>query len=209
MNHKSLTYTLEHRLRLNRKLSNGSIFKSLVLAIGLLGLCAPNQSEASQRASVPTNKTQFKTIVASPCEKWVSKKELLTCALYHESRSEFIKTKFRAPLAIGFVILNRSYYRNRTIKQVITRESQFSWYNSKQTRKVVLENKIDLDSWRAAKKIADVVLKIETFPRGVQEYLDPTKGADHFYHQSIDAPSWSKKMDLKANIGHFKFLKDS
>ena len=83
MNHKSLTYTLEHRLRLSRKLSNNSIFNSLILVIGLLGLCAPNQSEAATRAKTQTNK--YKEHVVSQCSKKTPTKELLACVLYKES----------------------------------------------------------------------------------------------------------------------------
>lgn len=216
MNHKSLTYTLEHRLRLLKENLAQSptvlktplkraIINSIALGIGLYSLCSPNQSYASGEG-FNRDKNTFKPYVASVCEKWSKTKTLVACTLYHESRSEFKNTKYKVPLAIGFVILNRGYYQDKTIKQVITQPSQFSWYNTKVTRPIKIDNKIDEENWKEAKQLADVVMKISTFPRGVQEYLDPTKGADHFWTQGVDKKQNAKfSLNHKISLGSFRF----
>ena len=229
MNHKSLTYTLEHRLRLlkenlvnlHHRVSEllvhpstvlktplkRAIINSIALGIGLYSLCSPNQSYASGEG-FNRDKNTFKPYVASVCEKWSKTKTLVACTLYHESRSEFKDTQYKVPLAIGFVILNRGYYQDKTIKQVITQPSQFSWYNTKATRPVKIDNKIDEENWKEAKQLADVVMKISTFPRGVQEYLDPTKGADHFWTKGVDKKQTQMYALLyKMSLGSFKFYK--
>ena len=51
-------------------------------------------------------------------------------------------------------------------------------------------------------------MKISTFPRGVQEYLDPTKGADHFWTQGVDKKQTQMYSLLyKVSLGSFKFYK--
>ena len=51
-------------------------------------------------------------------------------------------------------------------------------------------------------------MKISTFPRGVQEYLDPTKGADHFWTQGVDKKQNAKfSLNHKISLGSFRFYK--
>ena len=83
-----------------------------------------------------------------------------------------------------------------------------SKYDTKATRPVKIDNKIDEENWKEAKQLADVVMKISTFPRGVQEYLDPTKGADHFWTQGVDKKQTQMYSLLyKVSLGSFKFYK--
>ena len=79
-------------------------------------------------------------------------------------------------------------------------------YNTKATRPVKIDNKIDEENWKEAKQLADVVMKISTFPRGVQEYLDPTKGADHFWTKGVDKKQNAKfSLSHKISLGSFRF----
>ena len=49
-------------------------------------------------------------------------------------------------------------------------------------------------------------MKISTFPRGVQEYLDPTKGADHFWAIGVDKKQNAKfSLNHKVSLGSFRF----
>ena len=87
MNHKSLTYTLEHRLRLLKEAFiktplKRAIINSIALGIGLYSLCSPNQSYASGEG-FNRDKNTFKPYVASVCEKWSKTKTLVACTLYH------------------------------------------------------------------------------------------------------------------------------
>lgn len=196
MNHKSLTYTLEHRLRLNRKRSNSPIINSLVLLIGLLGLCAPNQSEAATRA--------FRPYITSVCNRSVSESTLLACNIYHESRGEFYKTKFKAGVSVGLVTLNRARATNKTIKQVILEPNQFSWTLG--DKRIKIRNQYDKQSWLESKKIAKLVLQLKNAPEGVYSYADITNGA-LYYHEKHSKPKWRKDMTKTAKIGSHVFYK--
>ena len=197
MNHKSLTYTLEHRLRLNRKRSNSPIINSLVLLIGLLGLCAPNQSEASQRAIISANK--YKAHTVSQCSKKTPTKELLACVLYKESIGDKDRYGMNAVIGPAFVLINRSKQSGETLKEVIFKEGAVSSLRHK-TNKIVVRNKIDEEAWKTSLVMAKQLLKVSKYPEGVYSWIDPTRGATYYYHKSI-RPVWSKEMKLTARLG--------
>lgn len=197
MNHKSLTYILEHRLRLNRKPSKGSIFNSLVLAIGLLGLCAPNQSEASTRAKTHTNK--YKEHVVSQCSNQTPTKELLACVLYKESIGDKDRYGMKAVIGPVFVLINRSKQSGETLKEVIFKDGAISSMNHR-VNKIVVRNPIDEAAWKTSLSMAKQLLKVSKYPEGVYSWIDPTRGATYYYHKSI-RPVWSKEMKLTARLG--------
>ena len=198
MDHKSLTYTLEHRLKKPYKTSsNGSIFNSLVLAIGLLGLCAPNQSEASQRAIISANKYKVHTV--SQCSKKTPTKELLACVLYKESIGDKDRYGMNAVVGPAFVLINRSKQSGETLKEVIFKEGAVSSLRHK-TNKIVVRNKIDEEAWKTSLVMAKQLLKVSKYPEGVYAWVDPTRGANYYYHKSIK-PDWSKGMKLTARLG--------
>lgn len=115
---------------------------------------------------------------------------ILARALFGEARNTLIPDEAR--YAIALVIKNRvadSRWPGSYV-EVITTQKQFSAFNDGNANRSFVENplhtgnRIDAEAWRHAYDIAENVL------RGA--VADPTDGANHYYDDSIGAPSWAK-----------------
>jgi spore germination cell wall hydrolase CwlJ-like protein len=105
----------------------------------------------------------------------------LTLALYHEARSEPIKCQ----ALVADVIINRSIYRNKTIKEIILQPHQFS-FNKKAK---MLDKK--------SKEIAFTIAVSK-------QYFIPTNNYQ-YYHTSNIKPKWSLSMIPKEKCGNHIF----
>lgn len=111
--------------------------------------------------------------------------------------------------AIAWVIRNRAEYAQKvggywwgdTIESVCLSPWQFScWNKSDPNRKVIL----DLDQSTQAYK------KCETIARNVFNSFrreDVTESADHYYHDSINAPDWAKQGTKTLSVGGHNFYR--
>jgi len=114
---------------------------------------------------------------------------------YHESQGETREGR----IAVCHVVLNRCRQTGKSAKEVILKPKQFSWANG---------------GARPAIKDYDA---LEACFGAAQECLlqraagDDFGGANHYFATSgpnkITPPSWSKKMEVVATIGHHTFYK--
>ena len=115
---------------------------------------------------------------------------ILARALFGEARNTIVPD--RARIAIGWVIKNRirsSRWPN-SCWGVITEPEQFSSFNKDDRNRKYVENplhkglEVDKTAWEHAYEIAGKIIN--------SEVSDPTKGANHYYDDSINTPSWAK-----------------
>jgi len=116
----------------------------------------------------------------------------LTQNIYHEARGEDLFGQ----MMVGMVTLERLHSGKwgKTIKDVVTSPSQFSWYSDGKSDKVT--NK---ESWSSSKTIALFSLMLYS------------KIRDHgvmYYHNDKVHPVWTKKMIKVAVIGNHTFYKE-
>lgn len=115
---------------------------------------------------------------------------IMARALFGEARNTLMPDDVR--FAIGWVIKNRvaSERWPNTYWEVITQHLQFSAFNLVDPNRAYVENplfterEIDKTAWRNAYQIAGKLINNET--------PDPTKGANHYYDDSINVPSWAE-----------------
>ena len=120
----------------------------------------------------------------------------LTACVYFEARGE----NTDGQKAVVHVILNRSFLRGKTIKDIITAPFQFSWYNQ-----VSVEKK----GFPHIKDWVSFVKCVESVELACRERQDGSnlKGADHYFNPKVVLPSWAKGMTLIARIGNHDFYK--
>lgn len=110
---------------------------------------------------------------------------------------------------IAWVIRNRAeygqevggYWWGDTIEKVCLHPWQFSCWNQNDPNRAVI---LELDETSAAYK------KCEQIARGVftaSRNSDLTKSADHYFHDSIDAPDWSKQGVRTISLGGHNFYR--
>lgn len=130
---------------------------------------------------------------------------LLARAIFGEARST--KLSDSARIAIGWSIRNRvddpKGRYGGTYHAVILKPKQYGAFNSKDPNRPYVENplrsgsKADVHAWEICYKIAGDVIN-ESVP-------DPTHGSNHYFDDSIQAPSWAKEKNFKVKIGPFFF----
>jgi len=111
---------------------------------------------------------------------------------YHEARGE----TFEGQVAVCHVVLNRAAGRRKTVKETVLAPMQFSWANG--GTRPAIKDYVALES---GMKAADQAANKER-PRG-----DNLQGADHYYADYIDMPSWAKGMKQVAKIGRHIFYR--
>jgi len=116
----------------------------------------------------------------------------LAVNIYHEARGEPIEGQ----MAIGHVCYNRAAKRNKSIKEIVLQPYQFSWHNG---------NKFPVISeYNSLLQCLDVA---EDIALDRQEGKDPVKGADHYFADYIDPPSWAQDMEKVCKIGKHTFYR--
>jgi len=143
--------------------------------------------ETEPRASTPT--------VDNP--KWTGNFDddtdqmILARIIFGEARSELAPDDLR--YAVGFVARNRLRSGKRrwsSYQKVITQDLQFSAFNEGEQNRPYVENPLhtgslpDERAWREAYDIAGKILR--------DEIADNTKGANHYYGDTIPQPKYYK-----------------
>ena len=125
----------------------------------------------------------------------------LAANIYFEAGSA--KEPFLSKLGTGFAVINRVNHSSfpTTVCDVVEHYRvkgipQFSWVSTK-PKQIFYTEELEL-----AQKIAKGIL------RG--EYLDPTKGATHYYADYIKTPEWAKngKLVFTTKLGTHHYLKE-
>ena len=114
--------------------------------------------------------------------------DYLARTLYGEVRGESTNTKE----AVAWTIRNRAEDKNRTIKEVVTQKWQYSCWNEDDPNFQAVTNPeehssqsvVDSKAWDECKKVAAEVL-------AAPKEEDITKGATHYYDDSISPPNWT------------------
>ncbi len=130
---------------------------------------------------------------------------ILARALFGEARNTLVPDEAR--IAIGWVIRNRvaSSKWSNTYWEVITTPSHFSSFNIDDDNRPFVEdplhknNAIDKKAWEHTYAIAGKIIK--------GEITDPTKGANHYYDDSISAPGWAKGQKPTLTINYINQYK--
>lgn len=160
------------------------------------------QSPINKKTSTkPTSKTHMK--IRTPSGIFIKRNAVncLAANIYFEAGSD--KEPFLNKLGTGFVVVNRVNHSDfpTTICDVVEQYKvkgipQFSWVSTKPTQILYQE------SWELSQKIAKGIL------RG--EYIDPTKGATHYYADYIKTPDWAKngKLEFTTKLGRHHYLKE-
>lgn len=124
---------------------------------------------------------------------------ILARAIFGEARNILIPDKAR--IAIGWVIKNRVLNKIRwpnTYWEVITEPLQYSAFNKNDENRKYVENPLhtgismDKDAWCNSYEIAKKIIN--------NKLKDPTKGANHYYDDSIITPNWAEKAQPTLSI---------
>jgi len=115
----------------------------------------------------------------------------IALCLYHECRGE----PQEGQIAVAHVIMNRAIKRGKSVKEIIQQPKQFSWLNDGRPDDVV-----DHDAF---------VLCMESVVLARNERLEGKNffGADHYFADYIDQPSWAKNMTFIRKVGRHLFYR--
>jgi len=118
----------------------------------------------------------------------------LAICLYHEARGESLEGK----IAVCHVILNRAdrHGPSLPVKDVVLKPMQFSWANHG-SRPAISDYQALIDCAKAA----------ETCRHRRRHSDDFFEGADHYYANYIDPPSWAKGMTMVKKVGRHIFFR--
>lgn len=137
----------------------------------------------------------------------ISKQDKMWLALniFHEARGENLHGK----MAVAFVTLNRVVHKAwpNTIKEVVTQPYQFSWYNNKTVPPI---KKNDVAKYDECKRIAELSIELYNAMAESEEFeVDGiVRGANHYFADYIERPSWAKNMKFNAKVGRHLFYTD-
>lgn len=160
------------------------------------------QEEENKEDSKPENKKRIPT-VDDP--KWTgdfnddTEQMILARAIFGEARNEILSNKAR--IAVGWAIRNRVDNPRRwgnSYKEAILEKNQYSAFregdpNLPYVKNPLFENNpVDKRAWENCYKIAGQVIS--------GEVQDPADGSNHYYDESINAPSWLTKKNFKIKI---------
>lgn len=132
--------------------------------------------------------------------------DALWLTMYGEARGEVVESQ----IGVGFVIINRSKERAKSIKEICTQPFQFSCWNSSDPN---LESIIRA-SFGVSKFEAHSVQQLKYLAKGIIEsdLLDNTNGSNHYLttklYRSPDCPTWAKDKKATANVilGNHTFI---
>jgi len=116
----------------------------------------------------------------------------LAICLYHEARGESLEGK----VAVCHVILNRANHQRKPVKEVILQPMQFSWANHG-LRPPITDYQAFID---CAGAVTECLIR-----RTID--ADTMQGADHYYADYINPPSWTKKMTMVKKVGRHIFFR--
>lgn len=105
-------------------------------------------------------------------------------------------------LGVAWTIWNRAKnpkWWGSSPASVVLKPFQFSSFNKDDVNATKLPQETD-PIWQDCLSIATEVMTTAS--------TDPTKGATHYYADSMAAPDWAKTATLTAVIGHHRFFKD-
>lgn len=125
--------------------------------------------------------------------------------IWHEARGEATMNDLEPWLAVAFVTINRkrSWKWPMTVCGVVWDDSQFSWTHD------TLPDEILPKDAREALLWLEILYFSKTFLENWRYIEDPTGGADHYYANTIDPPSWVAHMEYKDQIGKHRFYLDN
>jgi spore germination cell wall hydrolase CwlJ-like protein len=128
--------------------------------------------------------------------------EWLARNIYFEARSESLHGR----MVVAFVTLNRVLNRRwpDNIKDVVTQNKQFSWYNNRQVPPIE-----ETRAMEDARTLAVFCINLYNSMAEAEgfEFDGITKGSDHYFADYIPAPSWAKKMKYKGKVGRHLLYK--
>lgn len=110
---------------------------------------------------------------------------------YHEARGE----DRNGQIAVCHVVLNRCEQTKKSVKDVVLKPFQFSWANG--GARPPIKDYASLENCYAA--VQECLLQRQ---HGLS--LD---GANHYFSDTIPAPSWAAKMTEICKIGHHTFYR--
>ena len=117
-----------------------------------------------------------------------------TLCVYKEARGEPIEGQ----IAVAQVIMNRAIKRGQSVKEVITADKQFSWYNGRKEPPIH-----DYTAFMSAMKAVGMAM--------MQRLSGNTlHGANLYYNWKKATPYWSrlKRVKLIADIGNHRFMRE-
>ena len=127
---------------------------------------------------------------------------LLAATVAMEAEGE----SYRGKLGVAYVIVNRTWRRNKTISQVVLDPYDFSAWNTKNGRQLQLENIAETVWWESERAAASAYYTIEK---------DPTNGADHYLNVELTRklrggtlPAWLLAMKRTAKIDLHTFYRE-
>lgn len=132
---------------------------------------------------------------------------ILARMIFGEVRDTHLSDNVRT--AVGWTARNRvEDSKNRWAKtyySVILQKKQYSAFDSKNKNRPFVENPlfsgkgIDKRAWSKCYKIAGQILN--------RKILDPTNGANHYFDDSIAAPTWATKKNFIIKIDTINFYR--
>lgn len=127
--------------------------------------------------------------------------DILARTIFGEARGQ----SFEGQVAVGWVIRNRTARPRRfqpTVASVCLAPKQFSCWNRDDPTFVRMVTVQTPDpAYVSALAAAGMVL--------TDRVSDPTGGADHYFAEYIQTPSWAKAMKQTAKIGAHVFFKEN
>jgi len=136
-----------------------------------------------------------------------SEQMILARAIFGEVRDSRLSDKVR--IAVGWIIRNRvedpKNQWGKTYHSVILEVKQYSAFNPTNKNRPFVENplftgsEIDKRAWLKCYEISGRILN--------RSISDPTKGANHYFDDSIDTPSWAIKENFVIKIDTISFYR--
>lgn len=147
------------------------------------------------------------SVVGKVCpavENWVDPgyieqdKTWLAMNIYFEARNDIT---IRGRLGVAYAVLNRVYSTSfpNTIKEVITEQSQFSWYWDNKSDEPDLTDSIERAAWFDCVELAELAVSTYTPNESI--------GGAVNYHPDYINPYWADDMILIGKYGKHKFYR--
>ena len=112
--------------------------------------------------------------------------------IYHEARGESLEGQ----IAVGHVVLNRAEKKHRDVKSIVLQPYQFSWRNNNTFPPI--------GNYEALRK--SFVAAYEVLAKRMEGKT--LQGADHYFADYIDPPSWADEMTEVVKIGKHTFYRE-
>lgn len=160
------------------------------LTIGTVIIIGANLYGKSSSAYASTFGNSFSNVGVSKVDEY-----WLAINMYYEAATEPRVGK----IAVGIVTLNRVRDPRypKTVKDVVTEDKQFSWYNTK-----IVKTPSNNEMWEECKEIARMLLT----KGATSDMMLMLEGATH-YHTTKVNPSWAKTKTKIVQIGEHIFYR--